>query len=225
MSIQGWFPLGLTSSISLWSKGLSSLLQHHSLKTSILWCSAFFTFQLSQLYVTTGKTIALTIWTFVGRVLSLLFNTLSRFVIALLPRSNHLLISWLQSPSAAILKPKKRKSVTTCTFSPSICHAVMEPDAMILDFLIFSLKLAHFPPLPSSRSSLVPLCFLPLEWHHLHIWGCWCFSCLSWFQLVTHPAQAFLMMCSAYRLNNPIDRGAWRATVHGVAKSQTWLRD
>ena len=103
---------------------LRSLLQHHSSKASILWHSAFFMVQLSQPYVTTGKTIALTIWTLVGRVMPLLFNTLTRFVIAFLPRSNHLLISWLQSPSTVILKPKKRKSVTTSTFPPSICHAV-----------------------------------------------------------------------------------------------------
>ena len=87
-------------------------------------CSTFFTVQLSQMYMTTGKTIALTIWTFVGRVKSLLFNTLSRFVITFLPRNNHLLISWLQSPSAGILEPKKRKSVTSSTFSLSICHEV-----------------------------------------------------------------------------------------------------
>ena len=94
------------------------LLQHHHSKALVLWCSAFFTVQLSQLYMNPGKTIALTIQTFVGRVMSLLFNTLSRFVIAFLPRSNHLLISWLQSPSAVILEPKKRKSVTTSIFSP-----------------------------------------------------------------------------------------------------------
>ena len=96
---------------------LRSLLQHHSSKTSILWHSAFFTVQLSQLYVTTAKTIALTIQTFVGRVMSLLFNTLSRFVIAFLLGSNRLLISWLQSPSAVILEPKKRKSVIASIFS------------------------------------------------------------------------------------------------------------
>ena len=90
--------------------------------------------------MTIGKTIALTIWTFVGRVMSLLFNTLSRFVIAFLPRSNHLLISWLQSPSTVLLEPKKRKSVTTSTFSPSICHKVMGSHAMILVFLIFGFK-------------------------------------------------------------------------------------
>ena len=108
-----------------------TLLQYHSLKASILWPSAFLMIQLSQPYVTTGKTIALT---FVGRVMSLLFNILSRFVIAFLPRSNRLLISWLQSPSAVILESKKRISVTTFTFSPSICYAVMESDAMILVF-------------------------------------------------------------------------------------------
>ena len=104
-----------------------SLLQHHNSKTSILWHSAFFTVQFSQWYKTTGKTIALTIRMFVGRVMSLLFNTLSKFVIAFLPRSNHLLISWLQSPSAVILEPQKRKSDTTSTFSPSICHEAMGP--------------------------------------------------------------------------------------------------
>ena len=101
---------------------LESLLQHHSLKASILQCPAFFIVQLSQLYVTTGKTITLTIQTFVRRVMSLPFNTLSRFVIAFLPRSDRLLISQLQSLSAVILQPKKRKSVTTSTFSLSICQ-------------------------------------------------------------------------------------------------------
>ena len=100
---------------------LKSLLQHHNSKMSILWCSAFFIIQLLHLYMTTGKTTALTIWTFVSKVMSLLFNTLSTFVTAFLPRSKHLLISWLQSPSAVILEPKKRKSVTASTFPPSVC--------------------------------------------------------------------------------------------------------
>jgi len=121
-----------------------SLLQHYISKASDLWHSAFFMVQLSQLYVTTGKTMALTIQTFVSRVMSLLFNTLSGFVIAFLPRSNRLLISWLQSPSAVILEPKKRKSVTTSTFPPSICHEVMGPDTMLLFFLIFSLRCYHY---------------------------------------------------------------------------------
>ena len=110
---------------------LRSLLQHHSLKASILWLSAFFMVQLSHPYMTTGKTITLTVPTFVGRVISLLFNTLSRLVIAFLPRSNHLLISWFQSLSAMILEPKKRKSVTASPFPPFIYHEVTGLDAMI----------------------------------------------------------------------------------------------
>ena len=96
---------------------LKSLLQHHSSKASILRCSAFFIVQLSHPYMTTGKTVTLTRWTFVGKVMSLLFNMLSGFVMAFLPRSKHLLISWLQSPSAVILEPKKIKSVTFSVFS------------------------------------------------------------------------------------------------------------
>ena len=98
-----------------------SLLQNHSLKTSILWHSAFFVVQVSQLYVTTEKTIVLTMRTSLGKAMSLLFKTLPRFVIAFLPRNNYFLISWLQWPFRVILEPKKRKSVTTSTFSPSIC--------------------------------------------------------------------------------------------------------
>ena len=174
------------------SKGLKSLLQHHSSKASILWCSALSIVQLSHPYMTTGKTIALTRWTFVGKVMSLLFNMLSRLVMGLIPRlgrspgegkgyplqysgefhglagefhglcrpwghkkldtteqlslhftrllitfhprSKRLLISWLQSPSAVILEPKKIKSDTVSTVSPSICHEMMGPDAMILVF-------------------------------------------------------------------------------------------
>ena len=113
---------------------LRSLLQHHSSKASILRCSAFFTFQLSHPYMTTGKTIVLTRWTFVGKVMSLLLNMLSRLVIIFLPRSKRLLISWLQSPSPVILEPKKIKSATVSPVSPSICHEVMGQDAMILVF-------------------------------------------------------------------------------------------
>ena len=113
---------------------LKSLLQHHSSKASILRHSAFFTVQLSHPYRTIGKTIALTRWTLVDKVMSLLFNMVSRFVIAFLPRRKHLLISWLQSPSAMILEPKKIKSVTVFTVSPSIHHEVMGPDAMIFVF-------------------------------------------------------------------------------------------
>ena len=107
---------------------LKSLLQHHSSKTLILRHSAFFIVQLSHPYTTTGKTIALTRWTFVGKVMSLLFNMLPMLVITFLPRSKRLLISWLQSPSAVILEPRKIKSATV---SPSISHEVMGPDDMI----------------------------------------------------------------------------------------------
>ena len=113
---------------------LKSILQHHSSKASILQRSAFFTVQLSHPYMTTGKTIALTRWTFVDKVTSLLFNMLSRLVILFLPRSKHLLISWLQSSSAVILEPTKIKSATVSTVSPSIYHEVMGPGAMILVF-------------------------------------------------------------------------------------------
>ena len=113
---------------------LKSLLQHHSSKASIFWHSDFFMVQLSHPYMTTGKTIALTRRTFVGKVMSLLFNMLPRLVITFLPRSKHLLISWLQSPSAVILEPRKIKSDIASTDSPSICHEVMGPDAMILIF-------------------------------------------------------------------------------------------
>ena len=113
---------------------LRSLLQHHSSNASVLLHSAFFIVQLSHPYMTTGKAIALTRWIFVGKVMSLLFNMLSRLVIAFPPRSKHLLISWLQSPSALILEPKKVKSLTVSIVSPSICHEVMGLDAMILVF-------------------------------------------------------------------------------------------
>ena len=110
---------------------LKSLLQQQNSKASNLWHSAFFMVQFSDQYVTTGKTTVFTIWTYVGKMMSLLFNTLSRFPITFLPRSKCLLISWLQSPSTVILEPPKIKSVTV---SPSICHEVMGPDAVILVF-------------------------------------------------------------------------------------------
>ena len=107
---------------------LKSLLQHHSSKASILQQSAFFIVQLSHSYMTTGKIIALIRWIFVDKGMSLLFKMLSRLVITFLPRSKHLLISWLQSPSAVILEPPKIKSATVSTVSPSISHEVMGPD-------------------------------------------------------------------------------------------------
>ena len=113
---------------------LKSLLQHHSSKASILWHSVFCIVQLSHPYMTTGKAIALTRQTFVGKVMSLLLNMLSRLVVTFLLRSKSLLISWLQSPSAVILEPRKIKPTIVSTVSPSIYHEVMGPDAMILVF-------------------------------------------------------------------------------------------
>ena len=119
---------------------LKSLLQHHSSKASIRWCSAFFIVQISYPYMTTGKTIALTRWNFVGKVMSLLFNRLSRLVMVFLPRGKCLLISWLRSPSSVFLEPRKIKSLTVSIVPLSIGNEVMGPDAMILVFWMLSLK-------------------------------------------------------------------------------------
>ena len=119
---------------------LKSLLQHHNSKASVLGHSALFIVQLSHPYMTTGKTIALTRRTFVEKVMSLLLNMLSKLVITFLPRSKRLLISWLQSPSVVILEPPKIKSDTVSTVSPSICHEVVGPDAMIFIFWMLSFK-------------------------------------------------------------------------------------
>ena len=128
--------LGFISFITDWLdllavQGTLKSLQHHSSKTSILQHSAFFMVQLPHPYMTTGKAIAFTRWTFVGKVISLLFNILSRLVITFLPRSKHPLMSWLQSPSSVILEPPKIKSNTVSSVSPSICHEMMGPDAMV----------------------------------------------------------------------------------------------
>ena len=158
------------------------------LDSSVLW----FTVQLLHPYMTTGKIIVLTIWTFVSRVMSLLFNTLSKFIISFLTRSDRLLISWQYSSSAVILESKRRKSVTTSTFSLSICHAVMGPDTMILVFfLMFSLKSAlslYFTIIKRlfSSSSLSANRVVSSKYMRLLM-----FLLLSWFQLVTHPTQHF----------------------------------
>ena len=136
---------------------LKSLLQHHSSNAWILWHSAFFIVQLSHPYMTIGKTIALTRQTFVAKVMSLLFNMLSRLVITFLPSSKRLLISWLQPPSTVILEPPKIKSVTVSTVSPSICHEVMGLDAMIL---VLRSGAAFFHPPEGS----VLLCLMPPLW-------------------------------------------------------------
>ena len=140
MNIHSWFPLGLTDLLTVQGT-LKSLLQHHSLKASILQCSAFFMVQLSHPYIITGKTIALTRLIFVCKVMSLLFNVLSRLIIAFLPRSMHFLkISWLQSPFVVILEPKKIKSVIVSIVSPSICYEVR------LNGIIFIFWMLSFKP-------------------------------------------------------------------------------
>ena len=165
---------------------LKSLLQHHGSKASILWHSAFFIVQLSHPYMTTGKTIALTKWTFVGKVTSLLFNMLSRLVITFLPRSKGLLILWLQSPSAMILEPRKIKSATVSTVSPYISCEVMGLDAMILVFWMlsykptFSLSTFTFIKRLLSSSSLSAIRVVSSAYLRQ-----------SWFQLVLLPAQCF----------------------------------
>ena len=151
---------------------------------------------LSHLYVTTGKTTALTRWTFIGKVMILLYNMHCRIVIAFLPRSKHLLISWLQSPTAVILEPKKIVSHCFCCF-PIYLPWIDGTRCHDLSFLnvefkpVFSLSL-------SSRGSFVALHFLPKGWCHLHVWHYWYFSRQSWFQLLPHPAQHFVW-CTLHR--------------------------
>ena len=152
MNIQGWFPLCLTGLIYLQSKGFSRVVSN-----TTIWKHQFFGTQPSlwsnnHMYMTTRKIIALTIWTFVSKAMSLPFNMLSRFVIAFLPMSKCLLISWLQSPCAVILEPRKIKSVTASPFSPSICHEVMGPDTMIFIFWMLGFKQLsiYFSVSPSS---------------------------------------------------------------------------
>ena len=198
VSIQGLSPLRLTRLISLLFKGLSRVFSSTTVQRhQILWHSAFSTVQLSLPYMTTGKTITLTIQTIVGRLMPQLFNTLSRFVITFLPRGNHLLISWLQSPSTVILEPKKRKSVTTSTFPPSICHAIMGLDAMILVFPIFSLK----PALSLCSFTLIKRLFSSSWLSAIRVVSSAHLRLLTFLLPVLIPAcnlssPAFLMMCS-----------------------------
>ena len=205
----------------------------------------------------------MTIWTFVGKVMSLIFNILSRSIITFLPRSKHLLILWLQSPSTVKLEPKKIKSVIASTFSPSICHEAMGPGAMIFIFQATFLR-QHFHSLPSlsSRGSLVPLCCLPLECYSSAYLGLLLFLPAILIPACKSSSPTFSMIYTAYLLYSdslvaqmvkhlpgfntwvgkilwkrewqptPVflpgeshDRGAWWTRVHGITKSQTWLRD
>ena len=159
MNIQDWFPFGWTGWICLCSKELSRVFSNTTVQKY-----QFFSTQhygpVPHLYMTTGKTIVSTIRTFVSKVISLLFNMLFRLVIAFLLRSKHVLISWLHSPDPLILEPPKIKSVTVSIVSPSICHEVMRPEAMIFVFECWVLSPFFHSPL-SLRGSLVPLHFLP----------------------------------------------------------------
>ena len=146
--------------------------------------------------MTTGKTIALTSWTFVSKIMSLLFNMLSRFVIVFLPRSKCLLISWLQSPSAGILEPKKIKSVTVSIVSSSVCHDVIGPDAMILVFWMLNFK----PTFSLSSFTFIKRLFSSsllsaIGWCHLHIWGYWHFSCQSCIPAENFSKLVFIKTC------------------------------
>ena len=205
MIIQGWFPLELTGLTSLLSKGLRSLLHHHNLKTSILLCSAFFKFQLSQLYMTTGKTIALTTQTFVSKIMPLIFNTLSRFVIAFLLKSNHLLISWLQS-----------KSTDFRAYKEKICHYFHffhfhlpwsnGAGCCDLSFLRFSFK----PAFSLLSITLIKRLFCSSFISTISMVLSTYLRLLMFLLPILLPAYnssslAFLRMCSAYRLNKQND--------------------
>ena len=192
VNIQGWSPLRLTGLISLMSKRLSGLFS-----STTVWRHQFFGILLSLQFNYHNHMWPLRRpWPWLhGPLLAeycLCFSThylgLSWLSCQEASDFRRLLISWFQSPSAVILELKKRKSVTT---SPFICHEVIGPDSIIWVFLIVLNQLFPSPPSPSSRDVLVPLHFLPLEWYYLHIWDCWGFSHLSWFQLATHPAQYF----------------------------------
>ena len=181
---------------------LKSFLQHHSSKASVLQCSALFMIQLSHPYMTTGKTTALIKRTFVGKVMSLLFNMLSSFVIAFLPRSMCLLISWLQSPSAVILEPKKTNSVIVSIVSPSTCHKVVGLDAMILGFWMLSFKSAFSLSFTFIKRLFSSFLLSAIRMAYLRL--------LIFLPAILIPAcasssPAFHMMHSAYKLNKQSD--------------------
>ena len=202
MNIQDWFPLGCTA----FQGTLKSLHQHQGSKVSILRWPAFFIVQFSHPYMTTGKTIALTRQTFVGKVTSLLFDMLSRLVITFLPRSKHLLILWLQSQSAVILEPRKIKSVTISIVSPFICHEVMGLDAMVLVFWMLSFK----PTFSLSSFTLIKRLFSSPSLSAIRVVSSAYLRLLIFLPAILIPAcasssPAFRKMYSAYKLNNQGD--------------------
>ena len=160
--------------------------------------------QLSHPYMTIGKIIAFTTWSFVGKMMFLLFNLMSAFIMVFLPRSKCLLISWLQSPYTVILEHKKIKSITVSNFPLLFVWSDGASCHLYFECWVWS-QLFHSSISCSSRSSLIPLCFLPLKWHHPHFWGCWGFpgnlippACVS-------PSPEYSMMYSAYMLNKQGD--------------------
>ena len=185
---------------------LKSLLQHHTSKASILQHSVFFTFQLPHPYLTTGKNKALTRQTFVSKVMSLFFNMLSRLVITFLPESRCLLISWLHSQSAVILESKKIKSVTVSIVSPSICHGVMGPDAMILVFWMLSFQ----PAFSLSSFTFIKRLFSSSLFSAIGVVSSAFLKLLIFLLAILIPActssnPMFLIMYSAYKLNKQCD--------------------
>ena len=191
MNIQDWFPLGFTGWISLQSKELSRVSSKITVQKHQFFCAQLSLVQLSHPYMTTGETIALTRWNFVGKGMSLLFNMLSSLVITFLPRSKRLLISWLQSPSAVLLEPRKIKSATVSSFpiyfpwsDGTRCHDLC---LLMLSFKpTFSLSTFTFIKRLLSSSSLSAIRVVSSAYLRLLI-----FPWLSWFQLVLFPAQRF----------------------------------
>ena len=203
MNTRDWSALGWTGWISLQSKGLARVFSNTTVQKHILRASAFLIVQLSHPYMTTGRTIALTRRTFVDKVMSLLFNML---VITFLLRSKRLLISWLQSPSAVTLEPRKIKSATVSTVSPSICHAVMGPDAMISVFWMLSFK----PAFSVASFTLIKRLFSSSSLSALRVVSSAYLRLLISLPAILIPAcasssPAFLMMCSAWKLNKQGD--------------------
>ena len=206
MNIKDWFPLYWLVWTPSVQGTLKSLLHHHSSKAAIHQHSAFFMDQISHPYMTAGKTTALTRQIFVGKVMSLLFNTLSRFVITFLPRSKHLLISWLQSPSAVILEHPKIKSVTVYILSSSICCEVMGLDATIFIFWMLSFK----PVFSLSSFTFIKRLFSSFSFPAISVVSSAYLRLLIFLLEILIPAcvsssPAFHMIFSAYKLNKQGD--------------------
>ena len=207
VNIQDWVSFRMDGLDLLAVQGThKSLFQHHSSKASVLWCSAFFIVQLSHPYMTTGKTITLTRWTFVSKVMSLVFNMLSRLIIAFLPRRKCLLISWLKLPSAVIWEPQKTKSVSVSIVFPYICHEMMGPDTMILVFWMLYFKLTF----PLSCFTFIKRLFSSSSLSAIRVMSSVYLRLLIFLPAILIPAcasssPAFRMTHSEYKLNKQGD--------------------